>query len=173
MQLWDSLCWPHVNPLPSGAVGKDCQRRLLSRPRFVRACSARDLCYFLYLFSYPNCLIKNLNLWNSFGLSTSNHLWNIQIGCFDFIACTVPYTSSIVLIGGYKNSILRNSLGPTAIYEIFKMAALIFPPVMFRTVLAYPDFQLPFDGSMGDWFLLLVGNWIRRSEHTQHRKSTC
>jgi hypothetical protein len=27
----------------SGAVGKDCQRRLLSRPRFVRACSATDL----------------------------------------------------------------------------------------------------------------------------------
>jgi hypothetical protein len=31
------MCWPHVNPVPSGAVGKDCQRRLLSRPRFVRA----------------------------------------------------------------------------------------------------------------------------------------
>jgi hypothetical protein len=25
------------NPVPSGAVGKDSQRRLLSRPRFVRA----------------------------------------------------------------------------------------------------------------------------------------
>jgi hypothetical protein len=37
------MCWPHVNPVPSGAVGKDCQRRLLSRPRFVRACSATDL----------------------------------------------------------------------------------------------------------------------------------
>jgi hypothetical protein len=22
MQLWDSICWPHVNPVPSGAVGK-------------------------------------------------------------------------------------------------------------------------------------------------------
>jgi hypothetical protein len=43
MQLWDSMCWPHVNPVPSGAVGKDCQRQLLSRPRFVRACSATDL----------------------------------------------------------------------------------------------------------------------------------
>jgi hypothetical protein len=43
MQLWDSMCWPHVNPVPSGAVGKDCQRRLLSRPRFVRACSSTDL----------------------------------------------------------------------------------------------------------------------------------
>jgi hypothetical protein len=42
MQLWDSICWPQVNPVPSGAVGKDCQRRLLSRPRFVRACSATD-----------------------------------------------------------------------------------------------------------------------------------
>jgi hypothetical protein len=46
MQLWDSMCWPHVNPVPSGAVGKDCRRRLLSRPRFVRACSATDL--FIY-----------------------------------------------------------------------------------------------------------------------------
>jgi hypothetical protein len=42
MQLWDSMCWPHVNPVPSGAVGKDYQQRLLSRPRFVRACSATD-----------------------------------------------------------------------------------------------------------------------------------
>jgi hypothetical protein len=22
MQLWDSMCWPHVNPVPSGAVGR-------------------------------------------------------------------------------------------------------------------------------------------------------
>jgi hypothetical protein len=42
MQLWDLMCWPHVNPVPSGAVGKDCQRRLLNRPRFIRACSATD-----------------------------------------------------------------------------------------------------------------------------------
>jgi hypothetical protein len=42
MQLWDSMCWPHVNPVPSGAVEKDCQRRLPSRPRFVRACSATE-----------------------------------------------------------------------------------------------------------------------------------
>jgi hypothetical protein len=35
------MCWPHVNPVPSGAVGKDCQRRLLSRPRFVRAVAPR------------------------------------------------------------------------------------------------------------------------------------
>jgi hypothetical protein len=41
MQLWDSMCWPHVNPVPSGAVWKDCQRRLLSRPRFVRAVAPR------------------------------------------------------------------------------------------------------------------------------------
>jgi len=41
MQLWDSMCWPHVNPVPSGAVGKDCQRRLLSRPRCVRAVAPR------------------------------------------------------------------------------------------------------------------------------------
>jgi hypothetical protein len=33
MQLWDSMCWTHVNPVPSGAVEKDCQRRLLSRPK--------------------------------------------------------------------------------------------------------------------------------------------
>jgi hypothetical protein len=43
MQLWDSMCWPHDNPVPSGAVGKDCQWRLLSRLRFVRACSATDV----------------------------------------------------------------------------------------------------------------------------------
>jgi hypothetical protein len=42
MQLWDSMCWSHVNPVPCGAVGKDCQRRLISRPRFVRVCSATD-----------------------------------------------------------------------------------------------------------------------------------
>jgi hypothetical protein len=41
MQLWDSMCWPHVNPVPSGAVGKDFQRRLLSRPRLVRAVAPR------------------------------------------------------------------------------------------------------------------------------------
>jgi hypothetical protein len=40
MQLWD-------NPVPSGAVGKDCQRRLLNRPRFVKACSATDFYYYL------------------------------------------------------------------------------------------------------------------------------
>jgi hypothetical protein len=41
MQLWDSMCWPHVNPVPSGAVGKDRQRRLLSRPRFVKTVAPR------------------------------------------------------------------------------------------------------------------------------------
>jgi hypothetical protein len=41
MQLWDWMCWPHVSPVPSGAVGKDCQRWLLSRPRFVRAVAPR------------------------------------------------------------------------------------------------------------------------------------
>jgi hypothetical protein len=35
MQLWDSMCWPHV--------AKDCQRRLLSRPRFVRAVAPRSI----------------------------------------------------------------------------------------------------------------------------------
>jgi hypothetical protein len=49
MQLWDSMCWPHVNPVPCGAVGKDCQRRLLSQPSFVRACSATD-----FIFIYGN-----------------------------------------------------------------------------------------------------------------------
>jgi hypothetical protein len=42
------MCWPHVNPVPSGAVGKDCQRRLLSRPRFVRAVAPRI--YLLIVF---------------------------------------------------------------------------------------------------------------------------
>jgi hypothetical protein len=51
MQLWDSMCWPHVNPVPSGAVGRDCQRQLLSRPRFVSACSATDLLFFNLLIS--------------------------------------------------------------------------------------------------------------------------
>jgi hypothetical protein len=31
----------YVNPVPSGAVGKDCHRRLLSRPSFVRAVAPR------------------------------------------------------------------------------------------------------------------------------------
>jgi hypothetical protein len=30
-----------IDALTSGAVGKDCQRRLLSRPRFVRAVAPR------------------------------------------------------------------------------------------------------------------------------------
>jgi hypothetical protein len=47
MQVRVSMCWPHVNPVPSGAVGKDCQRRLLSRPRFFRACSATDLDFWI------------------------------------------------------------------------------------------------------------------------------
>jgi hypothetical protein len=34
-------------PVPSGAVGKDCQRRLLSRPRFVRAVAPRI--YYLFI----------------------------------------------------------------------------------------------------------------------------
>jgi hypothetical protein len=34
----------------SGAVGKECQRRLLSRPRFVRSCSATDLFIYCILF---------------------------------------------------------------------------------------------------------------------------
>jgi hypothetical protein len=52
MQLWDSMCWPHVSPVPSGAVGKDCQRRLLSRPRLVRAVAPRIIIiYYIALFS--------------------------------------------------------------------------------------------------------------------------
>jgi hypothetical protein len=39
------MCWPHVNPVPSGAVGKDCQRRLLSRPKVRQSCSATDYYY--------------------------------------------------------------------------------------------------------------------------------
>jgi hypothetical protein len=59
------MCWPHVNPVPSGAVGKDCQRRLLSRPRFVRACSATDfILYGLHViksvFSVLDCVIFTL-----------------------------------------------------------------------------------------------------------------
>jgi hypothetical protein len=50
MQLWVSMCWPHVYPVPSGAVGKDCQRRLLSRPRFVRAVAPR---IFIQLSQFP------------------------------------------------------------------------------------------------------------------------
>jgi hypothetical protein len=64
MQLWDSMCWPHVNPVASGAVGKDCQRRLLSRPRFVRACSAMDL--FLYKNNTPFfAKLKNIIRFNA------------------------------------------------------------------------------------------------------------
>jgi hypothetical protein len=47
IQLWDSMCWPHVNPVPSGAVAKDCQLRLLRRPRFVRAVAPRIM-QFIY-----------------------------------------------------------------------------------------------------------------------------
>jgi hypothetical protein len=43
------MCWPHVNPVPSGAVGKDCQRRLLRRPRFVRAVAPRIIIIIILL----------------------------------------------------------------------------------------------------------------------------
>jgi hypothetical protein len=46
------MCWPHVNPVPSGAVGKDCQRRLLSRPRFVRAVAPRIIILLRLLYEY-------------------------------------------------------------------------------------------------------------------------
>jgi hypothetical protein len=66
MQLWDSMCWPHVNnPVPSGAVGKDCQRRLLSRPRFVRACSATDF------IKYSKSVYKSAQEYTSKKLSLS------------------------------------------------------------------------------------------------------
>jgi hypothetical protein len=44
------MCWPHVNPVPAGAVGKDCQRRLLSRPRFVRAVAPRIIYIYIYIY---------------------------------------------------------------------------------------------------------------------------
>jgi hypothetical protein len=53
MQLWNSMCWPHINPVPSGAVGKDCQRRLLSRPKLVRAVAPRII-ILLYISSLNN-----------------------------------------------------------------------------------------------------------------------
>jgi hypothetical protein len=73
MQLWDSMCWPYVNTVPfwSRAVGKDCQRRLLSRPRFVRAVAPRkkNVEYQSnYVILY--CLIMNTSgkgHWNSKG----------------------------------------------------------------------------------------------------------
>jgi hypothetical protein len=47
----------------SGAVGKDCQRRLLSRPRFVRACSATDLFIIIYYYlKYINIRAYEVNL---------------------------------------------------------------------------------------------------------------
>jgi hypothetical protein len=45
------MCWPHVNPVPSGAVGKDCQRRLLIRPRFVRAVAPRIIIIIIIITS--------------------------------------------------------------------------------------------------------------------------
>jgi hypothetical protein len=41
-----------LNEPYQGAVGKDCQRQLLSRPRFVRACSATDYYYYYYYYYY-------------------------------------------------------------------------------------------------------------------------
>jgi hypothetical protein len=52
MQLWDSMCWPHVNPVPFGVVGKDCQRRLLSRPKVRQSCSATDLILIWFWICY-------------------------------------------------------------------------------------------------------------------------
>jgi hypothetical protein len=66
MQLWDSMCWPHVNPVPSGAVGKDCQRRLLSRPKVRHSCSASDyisLCM-LVIISLVALFPTNLDLFS-------------------------------------------------------------------------------------------------------------
>jgi hypothetical protein len=44
--LWHS--WNNV-VVPSGAVGKDCQRRLLSQPRFVRAVAPRIIIIIYWL----------------------------------------------------------------------------------------------------------------------------
>jgi hypothetical protein len=77
------MCWPHVNPVPSGAVGKDCQRRLLSRPRFVRACSATDLFMFTVTPStspYINRLMLTFHITTgtSFSLKLTLQLKQIQ-----------------------------------------------------------------------------------------------
>jgi hypothetical protein len=62
MQLWDSMYWPHVNPVPSGAVGKDCHRRLLSRPRFVRAVAPR------IFFMKLQGMRRNILQWHTSGV---------------------------------------------------------------------------------------------------------
>jgi hypothetical protein len=65
MQLWDSMCWPRVNPVPSGAVGKDYQRRLLSRSKVRQSCSATD--FKRYLFKQLKLCCQN---------PKDQHRWN-------------------------------------------------------------------------------------------------
>jgi hypothetical protein len=50
-----TLIYALLAEIPSGAVGKDCQRRLLSRPRFVRAVAPRIYLFYYYL-KYPALL---------------------------------------------------------------------------------------------------------------------
>jgi hypothetical protein len=39
----------HVNPVPSGAVGKDCQRQLLSRPKVRQSLYRHGFIHLFYL----------------------------------------------------------------------------------------------------------------------------
>jgi hypothetical protein len=71
MQLWDSMCWPHVNPVPSGAVGKDCQRRLLSGQGSSEPVAPRI--YFIYFFLWRGDWVTNVNV-NSCFIMFSLHL---------------------------------------------------------------------------------------------------
>jgi hypothetical protein len=82
MQLWDSMCWPHVNPVPSGAVGKDCQRRLLSRPKVRQSCSVGLLLrssYFVWNPKGYNHVHKPLPGGPAYSISNSTHTPNILV----------------------------------------------------------------------------------------------
>jgi hypothetical protein len=93
MQLWDSICWPHVNPVQSGAVGKDCQRRLISRSRFVRACRDTDILYLSVCVIYVSGSVGSNEYWPFTHMNLFNHTYivgNLH-GCHQCEASSVHH----------------------------------------------------------------------------------
>jgi hypothetical protein len=130
------MCWPHVNPVPSGAVGKDCQRRLLSRPRFVRACSATDLILiYIYIYIRMKGWYVNDEL-ERFGQSRSRYnishylgirlerLWKItktsvritglRIGIWTILSRNFNHSTTILICIFHKCFINEKWFGPTS-----------------------------------------------------------
>jgi hypothetical protein len=64
--------------LPSGAVGKDCQRRLLSQPRFVRAVTPRIILLLLLLLLEKGIIILLAYLQSQMRITSSSQ-WMLAL----------------------------------------------------------------------------------------------